>query len=239
MENKTSQNDDNQQHDGRPVLSIHDETDSKVGIKVKTVEYPTTTTTTTTTAITSSPRRTFEEESSYLENISPFKIRVNIGLVPNMRIHADVFVNEKLQKLLIEELRLASMSSSSSSSFLPSLKQMANVASLPGVVKCMAMPDVHSGYGFCIGNGKILSLFASFNQSKKNIVVLLFTFPYIYIHIKTLAFHLFFYISSIYIYSTIFIIIIIIILIIIINTKVAIPNSCFNLLTLFIKSAMI
>ena len=187
MENKTSQNDDNQQHDGRPVLSIYDETDSKVGIKVKTVEYPTTTTTTTaTTAITSSPRRTFEEESSYLENISPFKIRVNIGLVPNMRIHADVFVNEKLQKLLIEELRLASMSSSSSSSFLPSLKQMANVASLPGVVKCMAMPDVHSGYGFCIGNGKTLSLFASFNQSKKNIVVLLFTFPYIYIYILKL-----------------------------------------------------
>ena len=34
--------------------------------------------------------------------------------------------------------------------FLPALKQ---VAALPGIVKAsLAMPDVHSGYGFCIGN---------------------------------------------------------------------------------------
>ncbi len=26
------------------------------------------------------------------------------------------------------------------------------VATLPGIVKWLAMPDVHSGYGFCIGN---------------------------------------------------------------------------------------
>ncbi len=37
-------------------------------------------------------------------------------------------------------------------SFIPALKQMANVAALPGIVRCLAMPDVHSGYGFCIGN---------------------------------------------------------------------------------------
>jgi len=37
-------------------------------------------------------------------------------------------------------------------SFIPALKQMANVAALPGIVCCLAMPDVHSGYGFCIGN---------------------------------------------------------------------------------------
>eukprot|EP00979_Chaetoceros_neogracilis_P009795 scaffold2231_cov237-Chaetoceros_neogracile.AAC.1 len=36
--------------------------------------------------------------------------------------------------------------------FIPALKQMANVAALPGIVRCLAMPDVHSGYGFCIGN---------------------------------------------------------------------------------------
>lgn len=38
-------------------------------------------------------------------------------------------------------------------SFIPALRQAANVAALPGIVKAsLAMPDVHSGYGFCIGN---------------------------------------------------------------------------------------
>jgi len=33
------------------------------------------------------------------------------------------------------------------------LRQVSNVAALPGIVKAsLAMPDVHSGYGFCIGN---------------------------------------------------------------------------------------
>lgn len=37
--------------------------------------------------------------------------------------------------------------------FLPAVKQLANVAALPGIVKAsIALPDVHSGYGFAIGN---------------------------------------------------------------------------------------
>ena len=37
--------------------------------------------------------------------------------------------------------------------FLPAMKQIANVAALPGIVKrSIALPDVHSGYGFAIGN---------------------------------------------------------------------------------------
>ena len=37
--------------------------------------------------------------------------------------------------------------------FLPGMKQIANVASLPGIVgKSIGLPDVHSGYGFAIGN---------------------------------------------------------------------------------------
>jgi len=36
---------------------------------------------------------------------------------------------------------------------LPAVKQIANVSALPGIVKySVAMPDVHSGYGFAIGN---------------------------------------------------------------------------------------
>lgn len=36
--------------------------------------------------------------------------------------------------------------------FLPGMKQIANVAALPGIVgKSVGLPDVHSGYGFAIG----------------------------------------------------------------------------------------
>ena len=37
--------------------------------------------------------------------------------------------------------------------FLPGMKQIANVAALPGIVgKSVGLPDVHAGYGFAIGN---------------------------------------------------------------------------------------
>jgi len=37
--------------------------------------------------------------------------------------------------------------------FLPAVKQIANVAALPGIVQSsIGLPDVHSGYGFAIGN---------------------------------------------------------------------------------------
>lgn len=36
--------------------------------------------------------------------------------------------------------------------FLPGMKQIANVAALPGIVgKSIGLPDVHAGYGFAIG----------------------------------------------------------------------------------------
>lgn len=50
--------------------------------------------------------------------------------------------------------------------FLPAMKQIANVASLPGIVSCsVGLPDVHSGYGFAIGN------VAAFDMSDPNAVV--------------------------------------------------------------------
>ena len=37
--------------------------------------------------------------------------------------------------------------------FLPGVKQIANVAALPGIVgRSVGLPDIHSGYGFAIGN---------------------------------------------------------------------------------------
>lgn len=104
--------------------------------------------------------RTFEEELKYLEKISHTKYRVNIGFVPNMIIPADVIVNQTLEEILLEELEETCCCSTTGNAphkkkdggFIPALKQMANVAALPGIVKCLAMPDVHAGYGFCIGN---------------------------------------------------------------------------------------
>lgn len=108
-------------------------------------------------------REHYEQLLTYLSKISETKYRVNIGFVPNMRIPADVIVNPELEKLLLDELHQASQHITLDTSknrkkmtqmggFIPALQQLANVAALPGILKCMAMPDVHSGYGFCIGN---------------------------------------------------------------------------------------
>lgn len=36
---------------------------------------------------------------------------------------------------------------------MPAVEQIANVAALPGIVgRSLGMPDLHSGYGFSIGN---------------------------------------------------------------------------------------
>jgi tRNA-splicing ligase RtcB len=50
--------------------------------------------------------------------------------------------------------------------FLPALKQIANVASLPGIVNAaIGLPDIHAGYGFAIGN------VAAFDMSARDAVV--------------------------------------------------------------------
>ena len=37
--------------------------------------------------------------------------------------------------------------------FMPGMKQIGNVAALPGIVhKSIGLPDIHAGYGFAIGN---------------------------------------------------------------------------------------
>lgn len=105
------------------------------------------------TAVTkSNEKRTYEEELAFLEKISATHYKVNIGFVPNMRVPAMVLVDDALEQLLLAELK-ESTSGDKGAGFLPALKQVANVAALPGIVKMsIAMPDVHSGYGFCIGN---------------------------------------------------------------------------------------
>jgi len=98
------------------------------------------------------PARGYEDELAFLKQETPYRWRIDLGFVPQMRVPGHVYVNEALQPLLWSELRQFA-GSSSTSGFLPALKQIANVAALPGIVgHSIGLPDAHSGYGFAIGN---------------------------------------------------------------------------------------
>ena len=104
--------------------------------------------------IASLPVRTYEQEQSYLEQVpgAPCQWRIKPGFVPGMRVPGTFYVNASLQDLLFSELEQFCRASARQG-FLPALKQIANVAGLPGIVgHSIGLPDVHSGYGFAIGN---------------------------------------------------------------------------------------
>jgi len=71
-----------------------------------------------------------------LRRIDDTKIEIPLDYKEGMRVNGVIYVDEILEK----ELEIQS------------IDQVANVATLPGIVKAsMAMPDVHTGYGFSIG----------------------------------------------------------------------------------------
>ena len=71
-----------------------------------------------------------------LRRIDATKIEIPLDYKEGMRVNGVIYVDEVLEK----ELEIQSVD------------QVANVATLPGIVKAsMAMPDVHTGYGFSIG----------------------------------------------------------------------------------------
>ena len=77
-----------------------------------------------------------------LEQISTHCWRIPRDYKPNMRVEGLIYASEKQ----IEQIR---------NDQAP--EQVANVACIPGIQKAsLAMPDIHWGYGFCIGG--VLSL---------------------------------------------------------------------------------
>jgi tRNA-splicing ligase RtcB len=71
-----------------------------------------------------------------LKRLDETKIEVPIDYKEGMRVRGILYVDELLEKELEPQ----------------AVEQVANVASLPGIVaSSMAMPDVHTGYGFAIG----------------------------------------------------------------------------------------
>ncbi|RPJ52209.1 MAG: RNA-splicing ligase RtcB, partial [Methanobacteriota archaeon] len=68
--------------------------------------------------------------------IGAYEWEVPLGSVPGMRVPGRFFLSDRLAQTLEEG----------------ALRQLANVATLPGIVKySLAMPDIHWGYGFPIG----------------------------------------------------------------------------------------
>lgn len=84
----------------------------------------------------------------FIERIDGQRWRVKIDYVPDMRVEGIFYGNEKIAEAILEEVS----ESSGGTGFLPAVRQLANVASLPGILKAsLGMPDMHSGYGFSIG----------------------------------------------------------------------------------------
>mmetsp|Transcript_12984 Transcript_12984/g.20279 ORF Transcript_12984/g.20279 Transcript_12984/m.20279 type:complete len:515 (+) Transcript_12984:2-1546(+) len=96
--------------------------------------------------------RSFAEEMTFIERQNGYQFNIAEGFVPNMQVPGTFYVNRHLEQLMFEELR-NHCSTGGYGGFLPAVKQIANVAALPGIVKrSIGLPDVHSGYGFAIGN---------------------------------------------------------------------------------------
>eukprot|EP01125_Pyxidicula_operculata_P015016 TRINITY_DN5077_c0_g1_i1.p1 TRINITY_DN5077_c0_g1~~TRINITY_DN5077_c0_g1_i1.p1 ORF type:complete len:501 (-),score=142.63 TRINITY_DN5077_c0_g1_i1:78-1580(-) len=104
-------------------------------------------------------------KNQYIEKVGPVTYKIKKGFVPNMQSEATFYVNDELKDLVFEELE-HDVASKGEGGFLPAVKQLANVASLPGIVgQSLGMPDIHSGYGFAIGN------VAAFDMSNPESVV--------------------------------------------------------------------
>jgi tRNA-splicing ligase RtcB len=109
--------------------------------------------------------RTYEEDLKYIRRVTPWKYEIDQGFVTGMNCKGSFYVNSCLEELMLDELR-CSCASGSYGGFLPAVKQIANVAALPGIEnKSIGLPDVHSGYGFAIGN------VAAFDMDDPNAVV--------------------------------------------------------------------
>src|SRR5215510_15596870 len=72
-----------------------------------------------------------------LERLSPWSWRIPPDARPGMRVPGIVYADDELMALIRRDA---------------SLEQVANGATLPGIVRAsMAMPDIHQGYGLPVG----------------------------------------------------------------------------------------
>jgi len=76
-------------------------------------------------------------EKKDFRKINDYLWEISKSFRPDMQVPARVYTNERMLSQILTD---------------KSLEQLVNVATLPGIVKySLAMPDIHEGYGFCIG----------------------------------------------------------------------------------------
>lgn len=77
------------------------------------------------------------KDSSFLKKLDDYRWEIPREFQSGMRVPGRIYATEKMLQHIIRD---------------DAFKQVANVATIPGIVKCsMAMPDIHWGYGFPIG----------------------------------------------------------------------------------------
>jgi tRNA-splicing ligase RtcB len=78
--------------------------------------------------------RKYEDELMYIKRLSPWKYEISKGFVHGMNVTGTFYLNNVLEELMFDELR-SHCTSGGYGGFLPAVKQLANVAALPGIVK--------------------------------------------------------------------------------------------------------
>ena len=100
---------------------------------------------------------------SIKKEVEPNTYEIPIGFVPNMKVPGRYFATPEIYQLAINEIKQWEEKTMTA---LPSIIQIAFVATLDGVSNySMAMPDMHSGYGFSIGG------VAAFDLTKEESIV--------------------------------------------------------------------
>ncbi|KAF4022623.1 hypothetical protein G4228_014487 [Cervus hanglu yarkandensis] len=88
--------------------------------------------------------RSYNDELQFLDKINKNCWRIKKGFVPNMQVEGVFYVNDSLEKLMFEELRNACRGGGVGG-FLPAMKQIGNVAALPGIVHLTGQPVLIGG----------------------------------------------------------------------------------------------
>ena len=82
------------------------------------------------------------QELKFIRRVGPVQYEIAPGFVPHMRVPGRCYVNSDLEGLIFDELK-AYCNSGGHGGFLPAVKQLANVAALPGIVKVGYWPCLH------------------------------------------------------------------------------------------------
>ena len=77
----------------------------------------------------------YEEKIKLVKKVAKNTFRIEKGFVPNMNVPAYFYCNEPLEKLMFDEYRNSFSRADGGGGFLPAMKQLGNVAALPGIVK--------------------------------------------------------------------------------------------------------